>query len=182
MKIACIGWGSLIWDPRELDAERNWRKDGPVLPLEFARKSNDGRLTLVICPGAKELKTYWTIMGPNELLDAKTSLATREGCLTIRPIGCLEKTSVPKDAVQKSIYKWLIASECDAVIWTNLSPRFYEEKRDQAPSLKDALEYLKGLDGATYKKAEEYVRKTPPSIRTYFRKKFEHTLGWLAID
>ncbi|RCH56286.1 hypothetical protein DJ568_00010 [Mucilaginibacter hurinus] len=182
MKIACIGWGSLIWDPREFNAEKAWKEDGPVLPLEFARKSSDGRLTLVIYPDAKQSKTYWTIMHANELLDAKTSLAKREGCPTLRPIGCLERTTLPIDAIQKIIHEWLIASNCDAVIWTNLSAKFYEDKGTQAPSLKDALEYLAGLKDDAYIKAEEYVRKAPPNIRTYFREKFEQKLGWLPMD
>ena len=46
MKIAVLGWGSLIWDPKELDANNEWNNDGPFLPIEFARISNNGRLTL----------------------------------------------------------------------------------------------------------------------------------------
>jgi hypothetical protein len=56
-KIAVLGWGSLIWDTtanQEFDRLRgNWRYDGPVLNLEFSRKSKKSRagaLTLVIDP------------------------------------------------------------------------------------------------------------------------------------
>lgn len=52
-KIAILGWGSLLWD--ESDAEfderhHEWKFDGPVLKLEFARKSSSrlNALTLVI--------------------------------------------------------------------------------------------------------------------------------------
>jgi len=38
-KIACIGWGSLIWDPRDLLVQREWFKDGALLPVEFARQA-----------------------------------------------------------------------------------------------------------------------------------------------
>ena len=49
MKIAVIGWGSLIWSKRDLEIEGDWIiGGGPVLPLEFSRVSKDGRLTLVI--------------------------------------------------------------------------------------------------------------------------------------
>jgi len=45
-KIIVLGWGSLIWDPRELKIKNSeWQKDGPNLPIEFARISQDGRLT-----------------------------------------------------------------------------------------------------------------------------------------
>jgi hypothetical protein len=48
MKIAVLGWGSLIWQPRELRISLPiWKTDGPELPVEFARVSMDGRLTLV---------------------------------------------------------------------------------------------------------------------------------------
>ena len=39
MKIACLGWGSVIWDPRALPIQREWFKDGPFAPVEFTRQS-----------------------------------------------------------------------------------------------------------------------------------------------
>jgi hypothetical protein len=48
MKIVILGWGSLIWDPRDLPHQEPWLDDGPKLPLEFSRISKDRRLTLVI--------------------------------------------------------------------------------------------------------------------------------------
>jgi hypothetical protein len=47
-RIAILGWGSLIWEPRELETIGGWQMGGPVLPIEFSRVSNDGRLTLVV--------------------------------------------------------------------------------------------------------------------------------------
>jgi len=49
--IACIGWGRLIWDRRNLDADGRWRADGPTLPVKFARQSSEGRVTLVLVRG-----------------------------------------------------------------------------------------------------------------------------------
>ncbi|HOW68396.1 MAG TPA: hypothetical protein P5055_13320 [Candidatus Paceibacterota bacterium] len=48
MSIAILGWGSLIWNPRDLPITGDWQGDGPVLPIEFTRISDNGRLTLVI--------------------------------------------------------------------------------------------------------------------------------------
>ena len=59
MKIAFLGWGSLIWDQRELRTKGNWNGDGPSLPIEYRRISRDGRITLVLYPNAEEVKTLW---------------------------------------------------------------------------------------------------------------------------
>ena len=48
MKIAILGWGSLIWNPRILKVAGDWTLDGPTLPIEFSRISDNDRLTLVI--------------------------------------------------------------------------------------------------------------------------------------
>jgi hypothetical protein len=45
MRIAILAWGSLIWNPRYLPLASEWVLGGPVLPIEFARVSADGRLT-----------------------------------------------------------------------------------------------------------------------------------------
>jgi hypothetical protein len=67
MRIAVIGWGSLIWDPRELDRQGRWHTCGPRLPIEFARISKDVRLTLVIVKGADLQQTYWVRSGLDTL-------------------------------------------------------------------------------------------------------------------
>ena len=56
MEIAVLGWGSLIWCPRELILAGEWKPDGPFLPVEFARVSQDKRLTLVLYPGTEPVQ------------------------------------------------------------------------------------------------------------------------------
>ncbi len=77
--IACIGWGSLIWDKRSLDVEGRWRADGPTLPVEFGRQSSDGRITLVIVQGFASVPTLWSVFNTRDLAEARESLRQREG-------------------------------------------------------------------------------------------------------
>lgn len=62
--IACIGWGSLIWDRRNLDVDGVWRVDGPMLPVEFARQSGDGRVTLVLEQGFRLVTDRFHLINP----------------------------------------------------------------------------------------------------------------------
>jgi hypothetical protein len=78
-KIAVIGFGSLIWSQGELLLSSEWQRDGPSLPIEFARVSQDGRLTLVIVPGFLPQKTLWALSGCKTMTDAKENLRKREG-------------------------------------------------------------------------------------------------------
>src|SRR5690242_11491763 len=78
-KVACLAWGSLVWDPRQLPVRREWFKDGPFVPVEFARQSSDGRITLVIEPNAEPVRVLWAHMLPHSLEDAKKALCDREG-------------------------------------------------------------------------------------------------------
>ena len=78
---AILGWGSLLWNPKILNyvKEVGWLEDGPVLPIEFSRISNDGRLTLVITENGTYVKTYFAMsnyLWTNEAID---NLVEREG-------------------------------------------------------------------------------------------------------
>jgi hypothetical protein len=76
MKIACLGWGSLIWDPRSLPIQREWFKDGSFAPVEFTRQSTDGRMTLVIDPTASPVRLLWAHMLTTDLQPAREALET----------------------------------------------------------------------------------------------------------
>ncbi|WP_299010910.1 hypothetical protein [uncultured Tenacibaculum sp.] len=188
MKIAILGWGSLIWQPKSLfyDKKFGWKEDGPKLPIEFSRISKNGRLTLVIDKEANLVQTLYTLSNHDKLDEAILNLAIREGSKQ-SAIGYYNKknnTFTPNNfEFKESIKKWIILKEFDAVIWTNLGVKFKYEINNIKVNIKptDRLEYLKDLNKSKSSLAEEYIRKTPSQIKTQWRKVFEENLDWLPI-
>lgn len=179
MKIACLGWGSLIWKPENLLIRREWFNDGPFLPIEFVRQSQDGRLTLVISETAKPIRTLWALMATDDLEIAKKSLLTRESIPASKlatSIGFIKSDEVTNDHIKMAIKDWAINLKLDAVIWTNLPPKF--KGNEQEPTLEEAVSYLKSLNINEQATAEDYVRRAPKQIDTEFRRKFESEFGW----
>lgn len=180
MRIACIGWGSLVWSPGVLQCKGEWRLDGPYLPLEFARTSKDGRLTLVLTDGAASVPALWAELDYADPETARQALAGREGSGQLS-IG-LWPGPVPRYAVGAAdIASWAQSKTLDAVVWTALPPRFAGVDRRAPESAQAAVEYLKGLEPEASTKAREYVEKAPAQVRTAFRTAFEEHLGWRAV-
>lgn len=184
--IACLGWGSLIWSPGVLDSHNIWFEDGPVLPIEFARQSSDGRLTLVISdPKQSEfVRVLWTLMHSANLENAKENLADREKIphrKIDQYIGFLTPKSKPKNEIEKVIMDWKKLMRLNSVIWTNLPPKFNDEE-GRAPSFEEADDYLIKLPLPRSRLAWEYIQKTPKQIDTKFRRKFnqKYHLGILT--
>jgi hypothetical protein len=181
MKIACVGWGSLIWRPENLLIRRQWFTDGPLLPIEFARQSKNGRLTLVITESSKPVRTLWALMATDDLSKAKKSLQEREGT-SEKNIASITATEDAADNIKQIIKDWIISLKIDAAIWTNLPPKF-NSTEGRVPTIEDAVSYLRSItDINTRTLAEEYIRKTPKQIDTDYRRRFEADFGWTYID
>jgi hypothetical protein len=186
MKIAILGWGSLIWQPKDLkyDKELGWNESGPQLPIEFSRISGDGRLTLVIDDKAKHKQTLFAVLLYENLDEAILDLAVREGTGR-KSIGYYIKATdefFPENfSYKKEIKEWINNSECDAVIWTNLSRRF-KDKIGLEHHLDNVIKYLETLPEEIKVIAEEYIRKAPKQIDTLIRKSLEDRFGWYAIE
>jgi hypothetical protein len=189
MKIAIIGWGSLIWDPRNLEidktlGENGWHNDGPILPIEFSRISNDGRLTLVIDSDGSEIQTLFAISAWPGLDEAILDLAVREGC-NKNKIGLYLKKSdkfIPDNVeFRKSIKTWMDSNpDIEAVIWTNL-PRNFKDKIGVRLTPKNAVNYLNYQTLEIKKIAEQYIRRAPEVVRTPIRNAIEKEFGWIKV-
>jgi hypothetical protein len=181
MKIACLGWGSLIWDPKALPTRGPWFNDGPLLPIEFARKSGDGRITLVITDVNNSVRSLWALMNVTSLNDAKQELAEREGIKAENvkySIGfCEIATGVVHGTGNVAIQQWAADMHLDGVVWTNLNCGL--DNDNKLPPYEKILQHLRSLPHARRQAAEEYVRKAPLQIDTEYRRGLQRDLGWL---
>lgn len=175
MKIACLGWGSLIWDPRELKVQRGWFEDGPLARVEFLRQSKDGRITLVLNDTSPPVRLLWALMDVDDLEVARESLMAREG-IPSKSSKFLGSWRGGKEADSYGFSTWAEKHDLDAVIWTDLRPKF--DNQERAPSEAEVVSYLKSLRGTTRDHAERYVRNAPAQIDTPIRRAIEAELGW----
>ena len=175
--IACLGWGSLVWDPRNLPIQRYWFNDGPLMPVEFARQSADGRITLVISPATRPVRSLWALMDSDCLEDAIKQLKRREGAVNPEHIGNWSKGQ-DSPAENPKLSEWARARNLDSVIWTKLPPNF-DDGDNGKPHVEDVLRYLRELTGTARDAAERYIRRAPRQIDTAYRRRIEAELHWL---
>lgn len=179
MRIGCIGWGSLIWKPGVLRCVGDWQASGPELPLEFARTSRDGRLTLALVTGATPVPTKWVELDYFTAEQAQEALAGREGCRA-EFIGLWPSYSPKHDVGAAAIADWASAAGFDRVVWTALPPKFDNVNGAVPKDAATVLAYLNTLEGETLERAREYVTRAPSEVRTPFRSAIEAELGWVA--
>jgi hypothetical protein len=181
MKIAVLGWGSLIPCPRDLSITGGWQANGPVLRIEFSRISVDGRLTLVIdLVNGSEVNTLYTESKHKEIEDAVYDLMAREGT-SRENIGVvsnrISENRSRNPEILPALQTWLQASPFDAAIWTDLQSN-YRQKRNANFSADDAYDYLENLRPICKENARKYIKQAPPQTRTALRQYLE-ARGWL---
>lgn len=180
MKIVCIGWGSLIWNPSDLKIQRKWFQDGPILPVEFTRISDNKRVTLIIDRESRPVRTLWALMSIDNLNEAQESLRERENTPDISNIHKVEVNEDTKDNLKLEIVSWLKSKKLDAAIWTGLS---YNKKyfNGERPPIERIIDHLKGLKKEKRICAEYYIRKAPRQVDTVYRREIEKNFGWTPI-
>jgi hypothetical protein len=180
MRITFLGWGSLIWKLGCLKIKGCWKTDGPFLPIEFARISKDGRLTLVLYSHASNVQTLWALSAYNDLKQSIENLACREETSkgNIGFANILNNSShcntVPN--ILPIIQRWAREKKLDAVVWTDLCSNFKELNED------NVIEYLRNLKGETLCKAKTYICKAPKQIKTKIRLRIIQEFGWLPQE
>ncbi len=183
-RVVVLGWGSLIWSPETLKVKDRWHEDGPLLPVEFARISRDGRLTLVLRPDARAVNVLWARMSMGNLEEAIGNLAHREGTAegNVGFVDIIEERSrsniIPD--LPRELREWLIGKGVDAAIWTDLPANFVERAKTELTA-DSIIGYLESLGGTERIRAEEYVRCTPVQIQTPIRREIGNRLGWTPL-
>ena len=175
--IACLGWGSLTWNREGLPIRRYWFKDGPLIPLEFARQSEDDRITLVITLAARPVRSLWALMESDSLDVAREQLRLREGPTIPEYIGNWSRGQLSPVSIP-GLSEWALARNVDSVVWTALPPKFKGENNRQ-PGVEDVLQHLQALNGTARDNAERYIRRAPRQIDTDYRRRIEAELHWL---
>lgn len=183
MNICVLGWGSLIWNPGVLQITGNWNNDGPNFPIEFARISEDGRLTLVIKEDFDNVKLLWATSPFQTLDSARNNLMIREDTY-INNIGyfnfCNNSYSIRRCEGQLSeeLLRWNADKNFDAVIWTDIGPNFSKVtgKRFLVDNL---IQYLEDLskNESVFALAKRYILNTPAQVQTRFRNRIEDFLA-----
>lgn len=181
MKIAILGWGSLIKEPRDLPIVGEWQPDGPKLWIEFSRISRKGEragcLTLVIDEKCEsEVTTLHVLSKRSDLSQAIADLQKREGT-SADDIGFCEVATGrfapnalsrhPKSC--ECILAWAKDKKLDAVVWTAL-PRRFKDATGIPFTPKAALKYLNELPTPTKTLVLDYIYSAPEQTMTPFRR------------
>jgi hypothetical protein len=183
LRILCLGWGSLVWDLDGLPVRQDWEADGPLVPVEFLRKSGKhGYVSLVLNQSADPVTSYWTVMDADDIAKAITALRVREDI----PLDYERKNihvwskGDPSPSLISGLADWAKTKYADHVIWTALTWKF--DKLPRAPTVEQVISYLRDLKGERRTVAEYYVRRAPLQTRTKYRTAIENALGWTPLE
>ena len=175
-RIAILGWGSLLWDKshREFDKHHGaWKFDGPVLKLEFSRKSLSrlNALTLVIdAIRGGACRVAYAVSKRRTVERALTDLQEREGT-NRRNIGCVfsdgsRRQGRDADSVDVILH-WAQGASLDVVLWTDLPGDFGDVPKSKFAEA--AVNHVQQLPTEAKALAAEYIWRAPEFVVTPLR-------------
>ena len=178
-KIACLAWGSLVWNPGELPIS-GWSTDGPTVRVEFLRESDNGLITLVLHETGTLVRSHWAILSVDMVEEAVEALRKRERTPNSSAIG---RWSAGHDSppLIPGLSEWARDKGIASAIWTALAPKFKGEG-GRVPTEEEVVSSLRACSGDIRSRAEEYVRRAPPQTRTPYRQRIEAEFGWNCPD
>jgi hypothetical protein len=175
-KIAILGWGSLLWDKSESEFDQRheeWKLDGPVLKLEFSRKSSSrlNALTLVIDPiHGQECTVASALSRRGSPEEAIADLCAREKTKE-KNIGWVFADGSRRQGRDSHsldiVSQWAKDRSIDVVIWTDLGGSF--DGVAKADFVKAAVAHVQHLPAEGKAQAAEYVWQAPEFIVTPLR-------------
>ncbi|MEO5793995.1 MAG: hypothetical protein ABIP34_02905 [Rhodoferax sp.] len=190
MKIAILGWGSLLWDTRtDFDSTHGpWELDGPNLPIEFTRvsKTRGGALTLVIDHDYGAVCTcVFALSTRSNPDDAISDLRCREGT-TLANIGYYfadgSRQNSSTDKTLNIVRQWAETTKIDVVVWTDLKSNFASKSKLKQPfSIPSAISHLQSLSVDAKASAAEYMWRAPALVDTALRRAVE-IAPWFNTD
>ena len=148
-----------------------------MIPVEFARQSQDGRITLVVVPTVRPVRVLWALMDGEDIEEMKKCLKDREGVSNPEHIGIWTRESGSSAGIS-AVSDWALARNLEAVVWTALPPKF-ENTNGRLPTEEEVVTYLRRLTGTRRDEAERYIRRTPRQIDTAYRRRIEAEFNWL---
>jgi hypothetical protein len=175
-KIAILGWGSLLWDKSQKEFDEwheDWKLDGPVLKLEFSRKSASrlNALTLVIDPvHGQQCQVAYAMSKRASPEQAIADLRAREKTkrenigFTVADGSHRQGRDVNSIDV---ISQWAKDRPIDVVLWTDLPGSFDSVAKQDF--LSTAVNHVQQLPAEGKAMAAEYVWCAPDFVVTPLR-------------
>ena len=185
MRIAIVGYGSLIWDLDNLapHVTGQWSLGtGPKMPVEFSRISPKRKMGLVLVVDQTlnhQCQTNIIESSRSNLQHTINDLAARERC-DAEMIGHLDMNGNGLHGFSY-VEEWLERSSFDGVVWTAL-PGNYHSHTGRAFSHHNARDYLRTLKRDALVEAWRYIEFAPEVTATPFRQFLAEDPFWQSLD
>jgi hypothetical protein len=186
MKIAFLGWGSLLRNNKALKIAGEWQSDGPSLPLEFSYVSRSKLLTLAILPGSRAVQTFWALSDFQDVEVAREALKTLVKT-ELQNIGFISRTNengnyrIAPEKIVQDLRTWVEQKELDAVVWIDFGSNF-KETTEMDFNEDNVIDFITDLSKNDQLVAEKYVISNPEQIETIIRRRLRTEFGWRNLS